>query len=467
MAYTTEDEDDANEVFSLAAEVGLVASEVRLKDILWHTLLYFRTSPDTRLMKRITPKLPTLLELELSGQRAKLGTVTFTLLDIFLPARLISSISSPSKAALAGSVLASALTKLALRFDELTNDQPKASALHAEFMLIVTYIICVAQSKFVTVPIDKDSRPTAAMQLRLTHLFNISLLQPSPSRRLFNVNTPCCSNPPCNFLSDLAHSMPAPHRPPLPLPHISIKVLPHPNPENATLPAPSTLRGAPAHSLVQQDESSLDEITQCNSCIMYYPPCRSHRGCKCTTGTSDWIDPWIITSASYHSASYLAPTAAKMLPMLQFAPGSEMVPVLCTHSFSSLSQLLEVLDSIPDLHSIIGVLDEFEDEFDREREHLVSDTLPTALYTSYTSPVTANTNSVAADRANAGHTPTIESAYTPIQPTHFPKAMELPLSPSALLLFPSHSNQDHELITALRCQRIRVRCHVRNTRRKI
>ncbi|KAG2030517.1 hypothetical protein BDR03DRAFT_180937 [Suillus americanus] len=32
MAYTTEDEDDANEVFSLAAEVGLVASEVRLKD---------------------------------------------------------------------------------------------------------------------------------------------------------------------------------------------------------------------------------------------------------------------------------------------------------------------------------------------------------------------------------------------------------------------------------------------------
>ncbi|KAJ8588423.1 hypothetical protein M405DRAFT_842532 [Rhizopogon salebrosus TDB-379] len=43
-----------------------------------------------------------------------------------------------------GSVLASTLTKLVLRFDDLTEDRPKANALRAE-------------SKFVTVPIDKDS----------------------------------------------------------------------------------------------------------------------------------------------------------------------------------------------------------------------------------------------------------------------------------------------------------------------
>ncbi|KAG1772569.1 hypothetical protein EV702DRAFT_1048542 [Suillus placidus] len=73
----------------------------------------------------------------------------------------------------------------------------------------------------------------------------------------------------------------------------------------------------------------------------------------------------------------------KMLPMLQLAPESEMVPVLRTPSSSSLSHLLEVLGSTPDLQSVLGVVDEFEDEFDREREteHFISDTLPTALPT--------------------------------------------------------------------------------------
>ncbi|KAG2339561.1 hypothetical protein BDR05DRAFT_613284 [Suillus weaverae] len=126
----------------------------------------------------------------------------------------------------------------------------------------------------------------------------------------------------------------------------------------------------------------------------------------------------------------------KMLPMLQLAPESEMVPVLRTHSFSSLSQLLEVLGSTPDLQSVLGVVDEFEDEFDREREteHLVSDTLPTALHTSYTGPVAAYTDSVGADTANAGHTPTMEAAHTLIQCTRFPKDKELPLPPSTLPL---------------------------------
>ncbi|KAG2032623.1 hypothetical protein BDR03DRAFT_985590 [Suillus americanus] len=126
----------------------------------------------------------------------------------------------------------------------------------------------------------------------------------------------------------------------------------------------------------------------------------------------------------------------KMLPMLQLAPEPETVPVFRTHSFSSLSQLLEALGSTPDLHSVIGVVDEFEDEFDREREteHLVSDTLPTALHTSYTGPVAAYTDYVGADTANAGHTPTMESAHTIIQSTRFPKDKELPLPPSTLPL---------------------------------
>ncbi|KAG2067188.1 Coatomer, beta subunit [Suillus decipiens] len=50
-----------------------------------------------------------------------------------------------------GSVLASALTKLVLRFDDLTNDRSQANALRAESMLIMAPIVHVGQSKFVTV----------------------------------------------------------------------------------------------------------------------------------------------------------------------------------------------------------------------------------------------------------------------------------------------------------------------------
>ncbi|KAA1471444.1 coatomer beta subunit [Dentipellis sp. KUC8613] len=56
-----------------------------------------------------------------------------------------------------GSVLASALTKLVLRFSELSQDSRRSNALQAEAMLIMTSIIRVGQSKFVTVPIDEDS----------------------------------------------------------------------------------------------------------------------------------------------------------------------------------------------------------------------------------------------------------------------------------------------------------------------
>ncbi|KAI0652316.1 coatomer protein [Trametes meyenii] len=56
-----------------------------------------------------------------------------------------------------GSVLASALTKLVLRYTELSSEQRKSNALKAEAMLIMASVIRVGQSKFVTVPIDEDS----------------------------------------------------------------------------------------------------------------------------------------------------------------------------------------------------------------------------------------------------------------------------------------------------------------------
>ncbi|RPD65015.1 coatomer protein [Lentinus tigrinus ALCF2SS1-7] len=56
-----------------------------------------------------------------------------------------------------GSVLASALTKLVLRYSELSKEKRKCNALRAEAMLVMASVIRVGQSKFVTVPIDEDS----------------------------------------------------------------------------------------------------------------------------------------------------------------------------------------------------------------------------------------------------------------------------------------------------------------------
>jgi coatomer subunit beta len=56
-----------------------------------------------------------------------------------------------------GSVLATALTKLVLRFNEKSKDEVASNTLRAESMLIMTSIIRVGQSKFVTVQIDEDS----------------------------------------------------------------------------------------------------------------------------------------------------------------------------------------------------------------------------------------------------------------------------------------------------------------------
>ncbi|KAH9982287.1 coatomer beta subunit [Lactifluus volemus] len=56
-----------------------------------------------------------------------------------------------------GSVLAAALTKLVLRYSDLSSDKKKANALRAEAMLIMTSTIRVGQSKFSSAPIDEDS----------------------------------------------------------------------------------------------------------------------------------------------------------------------------------------------------------------------------------------------------------------------------------------------------------------------
>ncbi|KAF8346088.1 coatomer protein [Amanita rubescens] len=56
-----------------------------------------------------------------------------------------------------GAALANALTKLVLRFAEGSEDVVATNALRAEAMLIMTSIVRVGQSKFVTVPIDEDS----------------------------------------------------------------------------------------------------------------------------------------------------------------------------------------------------------------------------------------------------------------------------------------------------------------------
>ncbi|KAF9036979.1 coatomer protein [Hymenopellis radicata] len=56
-----------------------------------------------------------------------------------------------------GSVLAVALSKLALRFSDKSQDEAATNAFRAEAMLIMTSMIRVGQSKFVTVPIDEDS----------------------------------------------------------------------------------------------------------------------------------------------------------------------------------------------------------------------------------------------------------------------------------------------------------------------
>ncbi|KAG8967330.1 coatomer subunit beta [Tulasnella sp. 419] len=57
-----------------------------------------------------------------------------------------------------GAVLGSTLTKLVLRYSQLSKDAKKVNSLRAEAMLIMTSIVRVGQSKFAAVPIDEDSQ---------------------------------------------------------------------------------------------------------------------------------------------------------------------------------------------------------------------------------------------------------------------------------------------------------------------
>lgn len=57
-----------------------------------------------------------------------------------------------------GSVLASTLTKLVLKFADVCKDSKSVNALKAEAMLIMTSVIRVGQSKFVAIHIDEDSQ---------------------------------------------------------------------------------------------------------------------------------------------------------------------------------------------------------------------------------------------------------------------------------------------------------------------
>ncbi|CAG8443026.1 1048_t:CDS:10 [Acaulospora colombiana] len=56
-----------------------------------------------------------------------------------------------------GTVLASTLTKLVMRYSEVSNDAKKTNSFRAEAMLIMASIIRVGQSQFVSTPIDEDS----------------------------------------------------------------------------------------------------------------------------------------------------------------------------------------------------------------------------------------------------------------------------------------------------------------------
>lgn len=79
-------------------------------------------------------------------------------------AKIRASAKAPLRALLlagdfyTGSVLASSMTKLVLRFHAISTDKKAVNALRAEAMLIMASIVRVGQSKFVAVPIDEDSQ---------------------------------------------------------------------------------------------------------------------------------------------------------------------------------------------------------------------------------------------------------------------------------------------------------------------
>ncbi|CAO3579022.1 unnamed protein product [Absidia cylindrospora] len=71
-----------------------------------------------------------------------------------------------------GSVLATTLTKLALRYSKVVSDSTSANARRAEAMLIMTSIIRVGQSQFVSFHIDEDSYDRIMQDLRVVGTYS-------------------------------------------------------------------------------------------------------------------------------------------------------------------------------------------------------------------------------------------------------------------------------------------------------
>ncbi|ORZ25241.1 adaptin N terminal region-domain-containing protein [Absidia repens] len=71
-----------------------------------------------------------------------------------------------------GSVLATTLTKLALRYSKVVSDSTAANARRAEAMLIMTSIIRVGQSQFVSFHIDEDSYDRIMQDLRVVGTYS-------------------------------------------------------------------------------------------------------------------------------------------------------------------------------------------------------------------------------------------------------------------------------------------------------
>lgn len=88
-----------------------------------------------------------------------------------------------------GTVLAATLTKIVLRFAEHGRDSQAVNALRAEAMLIMTSIIRVGQSQFVTVPIDEDSQERITTCLASLASFQPKSTEEEEIREVFLVDT--------------------------------------------------------------------------------------------------------------------------------------------------------------------------------------------------------------------------------------------------------------------------------------
>lgn len=86
-------------------------------------------------------------------------------------------------------VLAATLTKLVLRFGEQSRDAQSVNSLRAEAMLIMTSIIRVGQSQFVTVPIDEDSQERISTCLQALASFQTKSPEQAEVREIFLVDT--------------------------------------------------------------------------------------------------------------------------------------------------------------------------------------------------------------------------------------------------------------------------------------